>query len=67
MAGTQAQLDALDTAIASGVLTVTTSDGRTVTYRNMAEMMEARRFLADSLTTANRQPASFLGSFRRDS
>ena len=37
MAYTQTQLDALDVAIAEGVLTVS-YDGRTVTYRSLNEM-----------------------------
>lgn len=38
---TQEQLDALEEAIASGVLTVEYTDKK-VTYRSMSEMMQAR-------------------------
>ncbi len=34
-------IDALTTAIASGVRTVTTSDGKSVTYNSTREMMSA--------------------------
>ena len=40
MAFTHAQLDALETALASGALTVE-YDGRRVTYRSVAELKEA--------------------------
>jgi hypothetical protein len=38
---TQTQLDALDTALAEGVLTIE-YDGRRVTYRSLAEMQSIR-------------------------
>lgn len=51
MADTQAQLDALDAAIASGVQTVT-FNGRTVTYHSMADLLRARSMLAARLGTS---------------
>jgi hypothetical protein len=36
------QIDALNAAIASGALTVRYTDGRTVTYRSVAELQRAR-------------------------
>ena len=48
MSYTQTQLDALDVAIAEGVLSVS-YDGRTVTYRSLAEMKEIRGTIFESL------------------
>ncbi len=48
MAWTQAQLDAVEAAIASGELTVRFGD-RTVTYRSMDELLQARGVIKDSL------------------
>lgn len=49
MAFTQPQLDALDEAIAGGVLTVRSADGRMVTYQSMVDLMKARDLIASSL------------------
>jgi roadblock/LC7 domain-containing protein len=49
MAFTQTQLDALDGAIAAGVLTVRTADGKLVTYQSMGDMLKARDLIASSL------------------
>jgi hypothetical protein len=48
MAWTQAQLDALDEAIANGVLTVKYQD-RTVTYRSLDEMLKLRETMRQEL------------------
>ena len=48
MAYTQAQLDALDKAIAEGVLSIS-YDGRTVTYRSLEEMNKIRGTIFESL------------------
>ena len=45
MAVTQADVDALDAAIATGALRVRYADGREVTYRSLAEMREIRGML----------------------
>ncbi|MGY8826831.1 MAG: phage head-tail joining protein [Candidatus Latescibacterota bacterium] len=45
---TQTQLDALDTALAEGVLTIE-YDGRRVTYRSLAEMQSIRGRIYHSL------------------
>ena len=42
MAFTQTQLDALESAIAQGVLTVRYADGKTVTYRSLDEMLNLK-------------------------
>lgn len=47
---TQADLDALDRAIAQGVLEVTSSNGRSVRYRSLAEMKQIRADIARSLS-----------------
>jgi hypothetical protein len=48
MAWTQQQLDAIETAIASGELTVRFGD-RTVTYRSMDELLQARAVIKNAL------------------
>ncbi len=48
MSFTQAQLDALDVAIASGTLRVT-YDGKTIEYRSMADLRTARRLVAEGV------------------
>jgi len=48
MAYTQAQLDALDAAIASGALRVT-YDGKTVEYRSTADLIRARALVLAEL------------------
>jgi hypothetical protein len=68
MALTQTDLDALDAAIASGVLTVKTSD-RTVTYYSIAELKAARDHVAGIISEAagKRRPVFyFKPSGRRD-
>jgi hypothetical protein len=52
MAFTQTDLDAVDTAIASGALTVRHADGRMVTYREMGELLKARDLIASALAAA---------------
>lgn len=52
MAGfTVAQLEAIETAIASGELTVE-FDGKRVTYRDMADLMKARDTIKGELEAA---------------
>lgn len=48
MAWTQQQLDAVEAAIASGELTVRFGD-RTVSYRSMDELLQARAVIQDAL------------------
>lgn len=63
MAFTQAHLDALKEAMATGVKSVTYPDGRTVTYRNMAEMREAYRMISDEIVS--RSPAVMIAKHVR--
>ncbi len=48
MPWTQTQLDAIEASIASGELTVRFGD-RTVTYRSMDELLQARAVIKESL------------------
>lgn len=59
MALTQADLDALDLAIASSTLEVQL-DGRRVKYRSMDELIKARAHVASQIATAAGR-----GGFRR--
>lgn len=43
MAWTQTDLDALETAIATGAMKVRYADGREVTYRSLADMRSLRQ------------------------
>ena len=62
---TQADVDALVTAIASNVAEVRFSDGRSVKYRTIGEMRDALGVLRQEMTTVpfNR---TTLSSFSRD-
>lgn len=62
---TQADVDALITAIASNVAEVRFSDGRSVKYRTIGEMRDALGVLRQEMTTVpfNR---TTLSSFSRD-
>ena len=67
MAFTPQDLDGIDAAIASGELTVR-ANGREVTYRSMADLLQARRVVAAALAAqaAPQRPAGpshFLASF----
>ena len=64
MAYSQSDLDRLEKAIASGRKSVTLSDGRTVVYHSLRELMDARDKVAASLTSPNRQ-TFFLSSVRK--
>ena len=67
MAITQADIDALDRAIASGVLTVRHGDSL-VTYQSAAEMWKTRDRLKTELvpaSAATARPSTTLTVFRR--
>lgn len=49
MAWTQADLDAIESAIASGELVVQHSDGRRITYRSINELEEARALILEAV------------------
>lgn len=68
MAVNQAQLDALDNAIATGELKVE-YDGKSITYRSIGELLQARGFVAGQL--AQQSPStitatSAVAEFSRD-
>ncbi len=52
MSFTQGQLDAINAAIASGTLEVT-YDGKTVRYRSMAELVQAKGMIERALNSAS--------------
>lgn len=59
MSWTQSDLTAIETAIASGMLSVSIA-GRTVTYRSMADLERARDLIRQSLgSTVNRDRRYF--------
>jgi hypothetical protein len=51
VAWTQQQLDAIEAAIAGGELTVRFGD-RTVTYRSMDELLQARSVIKESISAS---------------
>lgn len=53
---TQVMLDALDRAIADGVLTVKFADGKEVTYRDLTSMRRTRGLIARALNAAAGAP-----------
>ncbi|HEX7127290.1 MAG TPA: hypothetical protein VF406_16150 [Thermodesulfobacteriota bacterium] len=53
MAWTQADIEALEAAIASGVLTVRAPDGRTVTYQSTEAMLQALAMMKRELAEAS--------------
>ena len=65
MAFTQAQLDAIEDAIAGSELTVTFSDGKSVTYRSIADLIAARNTIKDSMSTTA-STLSTLASFTKE-
>lgn len=64
MAWTQAQLDALKSAAASGATEVT-HDGKTVKYRNLAEIIRLIAMMEGEIAPTNRAPRSTLVRFDR--
>lgn len=52
MAYTLQQVEELEQAIASGVLTVRHSDGRSVTYQSLDAMKKARRDMLEEINAA---------------
>lgn len=53
MAFTQTDLSAIDSAIASGELTVRTADGKLVTLRSMGELLQARAAIAAEIKSTS--------------
>jgi ribosomal protein L12E/L44/L45/RPP1/RPP2 len=70
MAFTQANLDAIDAAIASGELTVSVA-GRTITYRSIDDLIKARAVVSTAVaaaaaSTARAGPRHQLADFTDD-
>lgn len=65
MAFSQEQLDALETAIASGTLEVRVGD-KVVRYQTTADMIRARDLLRDQLNAQNPVDRTSYASFGRD-
>ena len=67
MAFTSQDLTAVDSAIASGELTVRTADGKLVTLRSVSELLQARQFIgaevAKSASAAHSYPRHQLADF----
>lgn len=59
MAFTQYDLAAVDAAIASGELTVRTADGKLVTLRTMAELLQARAVITAALAASAPTPRPY--------
>lgn len=64
MARTQADLDAIDSAIASGLMKVRYADGSEMTYRTLAEMKSIRADIAGAVG-ATPTPRTSYASFER--
>jgi hypothetical protein len=60
MAFDQAQLDALDAAIASGELTVK-YNGKEITYRSINELVRARNIVMGQLSPGNHRRGASIG------
>lgn len=52
MAFTQADVDAMQVAIGSGVRKVTFADGRSTEYQNLADMLAALKVMRDDVAKA---------------
>ena len=67
MAFTPQDLAAVDSAIASGELTVRTADGKLVTLRSVSELLQARQFIrtevAKAASAAHSYPRHQLADF----
>lgn len=63
MSFTNADLTAVDTAIATGELTVEVN-GRRVTYRSVAELKEARTLIKAELAAQSPNASTRRGSYR---
>ncbi len=64
MAWTQAQLDALDSAIAEGALTVKYQD-KSITYRSLEEMLRVRNMMAESMNVSSGNQSRRVAEFSK--
>lgn len=65
MAYTQDDVDRLEKAIAQGVMTVTFSDGRSVTFSSFEELSARLAFVRGQMGTANAGRQRLLGAYRK--
>lgn len=65
MAYTQAHLDAIDAAIATGALQVRNPDGSYVQYRDLDDMLRTRAVIAGSVAPATARPRATYAAFNR--
>jgi hypothetical protein len=61
MAFTSADLAAIDAAIASGAMEIRFSDGRSVQYRSIDELMRARALIAGEVASTVTSPLQVPG------
>ena len=54
MAWTQADIDALEAAMASGEMTVRSPDGRLVTYQSLDDMLKLRAAMREEVAATTR-------------
>jgi hypothetical protein len=66
MAWTQADVDAIELAAATGVQRVKLSDGREVEYRSVSDLMKARDAIKQSLHVASGGTMATYGKFVKD-
>lgn len=59
MAFVQADIDALDAAYKRGAQSVTTSDGKSVSFRSIDEYIKLRKLLTAEVNGTSRRPASY--------
>ena len=66
MAYSQADLDALDSALKKGARRVTYAGGNTVEFHSLDEMMRLRRFLSDQVQSSGGAGMATLAEFHRE-
>ncbi len=59
MAWTQTDLDALKAAIAKGARSVTTSDGKSVTFHSLDEMLRLKAAIEAEVNGTSARPSSY--------
>lgn len=64
MAFTSADLDRIDRAISNGELSCTL-DGKSVTYRSIAELLKARSFIQDAIAASSSVPPARVSFYSR--
>lgn len=65
MAYTADDLERIDKAIAQGVMSVSFSDGRSVTFSSFAELIARRSFIEQQLNSANAGRQRLLAEYKK--